>query len=162
MVELDGPDGPGAGFLAWREGESAADLASDAGPDDEVVQLYTSGTTGLPKGVVLAHRSFFGRTPDSRSRWSTGRARSCRPARAARSACARPAGCSGTGGLPRPLPRPWSTAGCTPVTPAIWTPTASCTCATGSRTSSSWPARTSTRPRSRTRSPTTRPCSTRR
>ncbi|AYF78852.1 long-chain-fatty-acid--CoA ligase [Nocardia yunnanensis] len=28
-------------------------------PGDAVVQLYTSGTTGLPKGVVLAHRSFF-------------------------------------------------------------------------------------------------------
>lgn len=38
---------------------SPADEFEAAGPDDSVLQLYTSGTTGNPKGAVLSNRNLF-------------------------------------------------------------------------------------------------------
>jgi long-chain acyl-CoA synthetase len=58
----------------------------------------------------------------------------CRPARTARSACARPVSCRATG-TPRRSPRPrWPTVGCTPATSATWMPTATCSWWTARRT----------------------------
>lgn len=42
----------------WRDRHAPEDLPSDkAEPGDVLVQLYTSGTTGFPKGALLTHQS---------------------------------------------------------------------------------------------------------
>ncbi len=42
-------------FDAWIDGAPAEDPGHVGGPDEVSMQLYTSGTTGLPKGVMLTN-----------------------------------------------------------------------------------------------------------
>jgi acyl-CoA synthetase (AMP-forming)/AMP-acid ligase II len=59
VIEADAPGARDEGLAAFKAGHGDEDLTPSTTPDDPIAQLYTSGTTGLPKGVVLAQRSFF-------------------------------------------------------------------------------------------------------
>ena len=67
LVETDTDSHVAGGFLAWKEGHPDTEPPAVTAFDDPVAQLYTSGTTGLPKGVVLAQRTFFTFIADSRA-----------------------------------------------------------------------------------------------
>ncbi len=53
-------DSSAESLARWAGSAGAGHVAAASDdPETAVVQLYTSGTTGLPKGAVLAQRSFF-------------------------------------------------------------------------------------------------------
>lgn len=58
VVALRGGDGPFVPFAELVAKAPARPLVADVAPEDVAVQMYTSGTTGKPKGVMLPHRSF--------------------------------------------------------------------------------------------------------
>lgn len=58
VVAVDGGHATWPSFVQWRDAQSAEDPGLDIAADDDVLQLYTSGTTGHPKGVRLTNANY--------------------------------------------------------------------------------------------------------
>ena len=54
-VTMDGASEDWPDFAVWRDAQSAADPTAPSDAEDTVIQMYTSGTTGLPKGNYVIH-----------------------------------------------------------------------------------------------------------
>jgi long-chain acyl-CoA synthetase len=57
IVAMEASAGNCAVYASWRDAAPAGPPQAEVGAEDDVLQLYTSGTTGRPKGVMLAVRN---------------------------------------------------------------------------------------------------------
>jgi long-chain acyl-CoA synthetase len=67
VLVIGGTDGDS--WEAWRDAQSADDPGFDAAPDDVAIQMYSSGTTGLPKGVMITNDNLFALLPHAQVEW---------------------------------------------------------------------------------------------
>ncbi|KCZ88395.1 long-chain-fatty-acid--CoA ligase [Hyphomonas jannaschiana] len=58
IIAIDGGHPEWPDYREWRDSQSAALPGLTPKADDDVIQLYTSGTTGLPKGVQLTNANY--------------------------------------------------------------------------------------------------------
>ncbi|MBC7521519.1 MAG: long-chain-fatty-acid--CoA ligase [Sandarakinorhabdus sp.] len=67
IILVDAPHDGRPAFGDWIAGHAPDPALHAAAPEDIALQLYTSGTTGFPKGALLSHRALLGTIANSRS-----------------------------------------------------------------------------------------------
>ncbi|WP_157018830.1 acyl-CoA synthetase [Mesorhizobium xinjiangense] len=63
LISVDGRDGEARGLNELIASHSTSFEAEDTGPDDPAMMIFTSGTTGPPKGALHGHRVLLGHLP---------------------------------------------------------------------------------------------------
>jgi fatty-acyl-CoA synthase len=58
VIAVDGRHASWPAFAEWRDAQIEQDPRLRIARDDDAIQLYTSGTTGHPKGVQLTHGNY--------------------------------------------------------------------------------------------------------
>ncbi|MGE5595641.1 MAG: fatty acid--CoA ligase [Hyphomicrobiales bacterium] len=71
IIALQGGHAEWEPYERWRDRQSDADPQVAVGPDDVAIQMYTSGTTGHPKGAQLTNKNLFTLLPMAIREWGT-------------------------------------------------------------------------------------------
>jgi acyl-CoA synthetase (AMP-forming)/AMP-acid ligase II len=70
VIEVTPEGGEGDAYEAWLADSAPAGRGDDVDPDDVCLVMYSSGTTGRPKGVMLTHANMVAHTRNAHDGWS--------------------------------------------------------------------------------------------
>jgi acyl-CoA synthetase (AMP-forming)/AMP-acid ligase II len=69
VIEVTPAGGEGDDYEAWLAASPRVIRSDDVSPDDVCLVMYSSGTTGRPKGVMLSHANMVAHTVNAHDGW---------------------------------------------------------------------------------------------